>query len=443
MKRDDDVQCATGLTTTDLLSKGVWRTMLARDRKVGNFKLIYAVILCLGVGVPLKPPTAGAVLSIPVALFALSYLMQGRSRLAKFIPMTLFVGIVFSPFLSLLSSALDGGREFDSSQLLSDIALFGSLLLVLLGTVWATRILGVVPVMVLVGVGIAVFGLALPQYDNVVEILKFRLGPTLAFIILGVVARAPGLVQCFAAILVLAMGAYANNRSISAAALVAIAALVFLTVTGGLLRRHAGIALTAIGASALFIVGYAYPQLASSGALGEAIRERELAQGQESGLFSGRIEIGASMGLLRHDLFGLGLGMMPSEADRAAAADGFASIGVSLTSGDSNSVLAHSRLQEHIILHSNLFESWWTLGLIAFPIFVGVFLLLIRSLLLLTKADGIFAAGLLTYAVAKSFWDVIFEPALPIGYNLFMTVGVLCYIARRHSVESSAEENRA
>lgn len=422
-----------------------WRRLAGPLGKSNAFVRLYAVVLALGVGVPLNPPTAGAILSIPVAFAAVRFLFQTKSRLITFVPFAFAAMFVLSPAIRWVSLSTDSQRTTSTERLAADFALFGTLGLLLLGGAWAASKLGVVPVFVLVGIGIAANGLINPDYGNLEDQLKFRLVPTLAFVILGLVARAALPLQFIAAFGVLALGAYANLRASTAAALFAMA----VTAVGLLRSRRAAansqrssfLQILVIPLIAFLAIGVVYPAAANNGLLGAEIQARQEIQQESSegaGAFGGRIEIGASLGLLKNDFWGRGPGVMPSPADFAAAKQGFADVGVDFASSNPNSNLAALRLTDEIYLHSSLMEMWWAFGPIAFLLFAGVIVVLLATLRLVVSTTSTYMLGLMSYAIARSIWDITFEPARPIGYNLFITTGICLYLLTRDRMERAA-----
>jgi|GEM_PF-7063712 len=358
----------------------------------------------------------------------------------------LFVATVLAmPMMAILGQLVDPDRGFSATEFLKDFIRITSLALVVVGILWSCLRIRPEWVMALVAAGIAVRYIVFPDV-SADELFKFRLGPTLPFILLAVVARAPRPVQLVALAVVAAMSAYFNLRAsllASAIGFVALGATMLVPFATRRRRPTMGTTIVALLLTglAMGVGGLVVPQMAEDGVFGADIQHRQISQEVTGvGVFGARIEPGASLALVQHQPLGLGPGVLPSQTDRGVAWDGLIDIGVNPNGNDFNAHYMRDIVANRIFLHSNLAEFWWFYGpvgaalIVAIAIFMGL-----RFIEQLGREDR-YLCGLVLYASMRSVWDCFFEPVLPIGTNLMVTTGfLLCvHLLRRADAGAAA-----
>lgn len=379
----------------------------------------------VNVGAPL------AVLTVPAVVRRLG--AQPWVRWPRVILGLFAAAVLLMPVMSVIGLLVDPARSFSGVAFAEDLVRIVSLGLVVCGILWSCTKARAEWVMATVSVGIAVRYLVFPDVAFG-ELFKFRLGPTLPFIVLALAARAPRPVQVGALVLVAGMSAMFNLRaSLVASAVGAIALTASIVIPLVTRSRRPTRATTAVAlvltAVSLGLGALTVPQLAEDGYFGSAIQQRQVSQEQSSvGIFGARIEPGATWGLLRHEPWGLGPGVMPSDDDRQAAWQGLRELGVDPYAGDFNAHYMRDIVADRIFLHSNLAEFWWHYGppgaalILTIGAFTGF-----RLVEQLTRRDP-YLTGMVLYVTTRSLWDCLFEPVLPIGTNLMVTTGFLLWL---------------
>lgn len=341
--------------------------------------------------------------------------------------------VLLMPLMTVIGLLADPQRVFSAGEFAKDVLRICSLGLVICGIFWACTRARAEWVMSMVATGIAARYLLFPDVPAD-ELFKFRLGPTLPFIVLALAARAPRAVQVVALAVVALMSAYFNLRaSLVAAAVAAIALAISMVIPRFTRRRKQTLGTTVVAIAltglSLGVGAFTVPQLAEDGYFGSEIQRRQISQEtSDEGVFGARIEPGASLALAQDRPMGLGPGVMPSEHDRQTAWGGLLRLGVDPAGGGFNAEYMREMMQGRIFLHSSLAESWWHYGVpgAAFIIVIGAFMGY-RVIEQLTRTDP-YLCGLVLYVAIRSMWDSLFEPVVPIGTNLMVATGFLLWL---------------
>ncbi|MDN4641978.1 hypothetical protein QCD70_17160 [Agreia sp. PsM10] len=334
---------------------------------------------------------------------------------------------------------IDPERSFRFESLLTDVVRVVSLALVVGGMFWSCTKIRPEYVLVLMGLGVVARYVLWPDVapeegNTLVEtIWKFRIGPVVPFVVLGLLARAPIVLQMVAIAVLAAITAQSNLRSALAALALSIVVILITRGVPVMTQQRVTVrfsvrSVIAIGVAALFAF-VTIPQLALAGYFGESVQEHQAAQVGSAGVFGGRIEPGATVALFQRTPFGLGPGVWPSGHDLNSAIEGLIAIGVNPSGGDYDArYMREAIAANRIFLHSNLGETWWIYGIPGALLVLTLMFIGFRGFMFAIDKRDKYMAGLLLYATSKLLWDCLFEPVIPLATNIAVVAGVLLFV---------------
>jgi hypothetical protein len=416
----------------------------ARSKAGGSYlSIAWAVLVCFLAGVRVggteNTVHFSAILVLPLVPAIYRLVRASASRLPLWLLRFYGFVLISIPVTILVSLTIDPARTFKFDSLIMDVVRILSLALIVGGVFWSCTKIRPEYVLLLMGIGVVVRYLLLPDVtpeegNTLAEtIWKFRIGPVVPFVVLGMLARAPIVLQMVAMAVLAAITAQSNLRSALAALALSIVVILITRGVPAMTKQRVTVrfsvkSVVAIGVAVLFAF-VAIPQLALAGYFGESIQEHQAAQVGNAGVFGGRIEPGATVALFQRTPLGLGPGVWPSGQDLRSATEGLIAIGVNPSGGDFDAQYMREGIAAgRIFLHSNLGETWWYYGLPgALLVFALMFIGFRGFMFAIAKRDK-YMAGLLLYATSKFLWDCVFEPVVPLATNIAVVAGVVLFL---------------
>ncbi|MBC7723500.1 MAG: hypothetical protein H7146_01960 [Burkholderiaceae bacterium] len=155
-----------------------------------------------------------------------------------------------------------------------------------------------------------------------------------------------------------------------------------------------------------FVVYNVGQTLLLDGYLGDAARERSVAQIDTSGslILGGRPEFAATIALMTGRPLGYGSGILPSTSDITVAKTGMAAIGYQPNNGYVEIYMFGDRFE----LHSVFGDLWASFGIPGLLVAGIIVVLAIRGLSVLIPNNG--ASAVLIYLAVRGFWNLFFGP---------------------------------
>ncbi|GAA3533790.1 hypothetical protein AFL01nite_21400 [Aeromicrobium flavum] len=396
----------------------------AREVELVHLLALALVLLtALRVPLPLGVPSA-LVVGVPLLPITL-----GALRRFRFIPLFVVLSTVAALCGVLLTMHHAADAGWDSSILVANTARLLALAVAVVSLLWARTVLGLRTVILVFGLG-ALINVALVGGIHPGNPWKFSLSVPVILLALSLRGVYGNRTREFLVLVVLTVIS-AMNDSRSAAAMLIIAAAIVLTQgernrDGRGSRRRLGVVLvqlTAIGLGGYFAVQAAILE----GALGEAARDRTVAQSEAAGstLLGGRPEIGASIALIEAHPLGLGAGTLVSYDNLVLAKEGMRTIGYD----PNNNYVEVYLFGRTFEVHSVVGNLWIHFGLAGLGVVVMIALILIHGLMVVSS-DRV-ARGAVVYLALRSLWDLPFSPFYTSAATLALTLAVSAVPAAR------------
>jgi hypothetical protein len=171
----------------------------------------------------------------------------------------------------------------------------------------------------------------------------------------------------------------------------------------------------------------------TSGQFGDEFARRHAVQ-TENGVFGGRIEYGATVGLFLSDPLGLGLGVEPSDEDIRSGQLGLYAIGV----GPDTEYIREEVLGDALELHSIAADLWAAYSLPGLVLALWMLVIMLRSLVVNTGGRN--TKHLLLFVAIQGIWDLLFSPFHTNGTLLALTLGMLLAAGTRPRAARSRGE---
>jgi hypothetical protein len=345
--------------------------------------------------------TAGVALAVVLLPLWLPVLRQYplATLVAALGALTAVSGYVLSEMSSVDHVVSATNRIQQIGLLGSGIAAFGLLL-------WAASQLPMHSIAMLYGVGALAGTIA-----NGETSWKFNLAVPTTFLVLGALERRRAGVLPAAAIVGLGvLGVADEARSYFAVCVVAATLTIWQLRPTRQARQAAGTArhrwfpivlLAGIGVAAYFFIS----ALATSGTLGDTLKERSEAQVASSGsvIAGGRPEWAATRELLKLEPAGYGVGVVPTWADRIAGETGLAKINV-----DAGGYADNYMFGDAFELHSVAADLWVRFGWVGVALAAAIVAVIVRGLSFLLAARQ--APAYLCFACILGIWYLLFGP---------------------------------
>lgn len=261
---------------------------------------------------------------------------------------------------------------------------------------------------------------------------KYGLSQPLTLLILCLLHRSRISIQVSALLVLSVVGLIQESRSYSGFCLAVALLLIFSKIWkhSPTMRSRGRIAVTGLAIGALGLVAFTeVTKLMSSGALGQEIQNKTLAQLNTSGnLIAGsRPEWAATLGLMKWQPFGYGPGAIPSVTDFSRAQDGLYAINVSAT----NNYFTQYMFGGQFRLHSIIADFWANFGIVGL-LTAAVMLAILIAYVLRSFNAGVLP-GYLAFLAVSSVWYLLFGPIFSNYPQTAFSVAAVLLISRTAS----------
>ncbi|MBK4346447.1 hypothetical protein [Lacisediminihabitans changchengi] len=344
--------------------------------------------------------TVGTIIAIVCFPFAARQFASNRP--ARWVLWATFAIVPVALVTALVSLSLPSGREWNTNSLIQRLLEYVAFVGAMVACGWCAKVNGIQVTGIVLGTFGALFSIVFITSAQAENPWKYVLAWPLSLLFASLLARAPLLISVVS-MLGLAYVSFAFESRNAAGALVLAAVLAVI-----IKRRKRGLSpgrVVAFGGAIVLTcaaVFIALTSMVSAGLFGHVLQSRQSSQGA-IGLLAGRIEPLALLGYFKNSPLGVGIGVVPSRTDRAAAIH---ELSAGANFKNLNTDYIYERLVgERVDLHSIVGTFWYDAGLIG--LVIGLFLIFVVGRgILATRTNYVVIA----FAAVQGLWDLLFSP---------------------------------